>query len=115
MHDRIALLGDAAHPTLPFLAQGAVMALEDAATLASCLARSEGNVREALGLYETKRLARTRAIVRASERNGRIYHMTGLMAAIRNKVLATVSPHRLLASYDWLYGWRSGEPNDHPH
>ncbi len=115
VHDRIALLGDAAHPTLPFLAQGAVMALEDAATLASCLARSEGNVREALGLYETKRLARTRAIVRASERNGRIYHMTGLMAAIRNKVLATVSPHRLLASYDWLYGWRSGEPNDHPH
>ena len=106
VHDRIALLGDAAHPTLPFLAQGAVMALEDAATLASCLARSKGNVRDALGVYETERLDRTRAIVRASERNGRIYHMTGLMAGMRNKVLRTVSPHRLLASYDWLYGWR---------
>jgi salicylate hydroxylase len=104
---RIALLGDAAHPILPFLAQGAVMALEDAVTVAGCMAYSPNDIPKALATYASQRLARTDCVARASQRNGQVYHLPGPLAAIRNSVLRKAPQHRLLASYDWLYGWRS--------
>ena len=73
--DRIALVGDAAHPVLPFLAQGGVMALEDAVVLAHCLARQPNDAADALKSYEAARRARVAAIAAASRRNGRIFHL----------------------------------------
>jgi salicylate hydroxylase len=102
----IALLGDAAHPMLPFFAQGAVMALEDAMVIAHALARQPDDVPAALRWYERQRRARVRRVVNASRRNGRIYHLAGPAAAARNLVLRNVTSHRLMTRYDWLYGWR---------
>ena len=103
---RTALLGDAAHPVLPFLAQGAVMALEDASVLAQSL-YDHADVALALRSYEVQRRKRVMKVARASRRNGRIYHMSGVQAAARNLVLSKSPPERLMAKYDWLYGWRS--------
>lgn len=105
---RVALLGDAAHPVLPFLAQGAVLALEDAETLAGCLEADGSTVESALKRYEQKRWSRARDVAAASARNGWRYHLSGFMAAARNKVLTSLPPERLMAGYDWLYGWRAG-------
>ena len=115
----IALLGDAAHPVMPFLAQGAVLALEDAATLAHCVAQaltsnaSDQPLISALRNYDAVRRPRARAVQEASLRNGQIYHHSGTMRLARNLTLQAAPAKRLMASYDWLYGWRchSGEPN----
>ncbi len=107
--DRIALVGDAAHPVLPFLAQGGVMALEDAVVLAHCLARQPNDAADALKSYEAARRARVAAIAAASRRNGRIFHLSGPAALARNLALAAVPATRLMASYDWVYGWRPPE------
>lgn len=104
---RIALLGDAAHPVLPFLAQGAVLALEDAAVLANELAAAIESPSSGLQRYEDKRRARALRVQAASRRNGRIYHLGGFMAAARNQVLASAPPSMLMRQYDWLYGWRA--------
>jgi 3-hydroxybenzoate 6-monooxygenase len=103
--DRVVLLGDAAHPVLPFLAQGAVLALEDALTLARCLSDSE-TVRKALHSYQTQRSQRAQSVQAASRRNGQIYHLDGPMRQARNMTLTMSPPKRIMASYDWLYGWR---------
>ncbi len=104
---RVALLGDAAHPTFPFLAQGAVLALEDGMVLARCLASHGKDVRQALTRYETERRPRARAVVAQAEKNGRIYHLDGLMARARNTVLTTLPPETLMKRYDWVYGWKA--------
>lgn len=101
----VALLGDAAHPMLPFLAQGGVMALEDSLTLAHFAAASPGDLPAAFTRYHDVRKARVNRVVRAAARNGRIYHMGALNRFARNAVLRATSPARLLARYDWLYGW----------
>jgi salicylate hydroxylase len=105
----IALLGDAAHPVLPFLAQGAVMALEDANVVAAEIAMTPGDIPSALLRYEFNRRARVMRVQAASRRNGQIYHMSGLMAAARNSVLRTLPAERLMTGYDWLYGWTPPE------
>lgn len=104
---RIALLGDAAHPVLPFLAQGAVLALEDAAVLAEELSAAQGAPSLALTRYEDKRRARALRVQAASRRNGRIYHLGGMLAQARDKVLANTPAALLMRQYDWLYGYRS--------
>jgi salicylate hydroxylase len=104
---RVALLGDAAHPVLPFLAQGAVLALEDAVVLARCLAAPGVSVEDGLAAYERLRRGRARQVALASARNGRRYHLEGITATLRNQVLSTIPAERLMASYDWLYGWRA--------
>jgi salicylate hydroxylase len=104
---RIALLGDAAHPVLPFLAQGAVLALEDATVLANELAAAGSSPSSGLQRYEDKRRARALRVQAASRRNGRIYHLGGFMASARNRVLASAPPAMLMRQYDWLYGWRA--------
>lgn len=104
---RVALLGDAAHPTLPFLAQGGVMALEDAAVIAAALDRNPGSVVTAFAAYARLRRPRVVRVVEASARNGRIYHLSGVGALARNLALRTAPAEKLIAGYDWLYGWRA--------
>ncbi|MCC7251013.1 FAD-dependent monooxygenase [Hyphomicrobium sp.] len=102
---RTALLGDAAHPVLPFLAQGGVMALEDAVVVADALATDPGDPAHALAAYARRREARVRRVAQASRMNGVIFHLSGRMAAARNMVLARTPPERFMRRYDWLYGW----------
>jgi salicylate hydroxylase len=71
---RVTLLGDSAHPTLPYLAQGAVMAIEDGAVLARALSQRE-NISEALQLYQRNRVERTAKIVTQSSANRRLFHL----------------------------------------
>lgn len=103
---RVALLGDAAHPTLPFLAQGGVLALEDAVVLAEAVATKPGDVANALQIYRTAREPRVRRVVGASRRNGQIYHLGGTAGAARNVVMRLTPGSRLVARYDWIYGWK---------
>lgn len=105
----ITLLGDAAHPMLPFLAQGGAMAIEDAAVLAHCLAKTPEKPAAALRVYEGLRQARTARVVRQARHLGRIYHLTGPAALIRNLTLLAAGGKGLLARYDWLYDWRMPE------
>ena len=103
--DRLVLLGDAAHPTLPFLAQGANMALEDAWVLADTLARNLDQAK-ALATYQTARKDRTTRIVEAANSAAKIYHAAGprriaLQTAMR--AAAIVTPARPLARFDWIY------------
>ena len=84
---RVTLLGDACHPTLPFMAQGAAMAIEDAAVLAGCL--DNDDVPAALKRYESLRRARTAGIQNGSRRNAKVFHMSGIQAWLRNRAVAT--------------------------
>jgi salicylate hydroxylase len=102
----VTLLGDAAHPMLPFLAQGAAMAIEDAAVLASELARSPGNRDAALRHYEAARRPRTARVQRAARRNDFNYHLRWPAAPVRDAGLRALGGQRLLAQYDWIYRWQ---------
>jgi salicylate hydroxylase len=104
---RVTLLGDAAHPLLPFLAQGGSLALEDAVTLADALAGAGEDVEGALVAYENTRRPRTARVMAAARRNGRVYHLSGVAALARNAALRAVPPERIMARYDWVYGWRA--------
>jgi salicylate hydroxylase len=101
----IALLGDAAHPVLPFLAQGGVLALEDAVVLAEAMHKFPSDVPGALSWYSHRRRGRAARVAAASQRNGAVYHMAGALARARNLAMRTLGPERLMARYDWLYGW----------
>jgi salicylate hydroxylase len=103
---RATLLGDAAHPILPFLAQGGAMAIEDAATLAAVLAAHQSDAVGALLRYERLRRRRVSRVQSASRSNGRIYHLAGPLAAARNLVLNSLPGGRIMSRYDWLYGWK---------
>jgi salicylate hydroxylase len=108
--DAIALLGDAAHAMLPFAAQGAGMAIEDAAVLAKCLGEAAGEtgagIPQALKRYAKLRRARVARVQRAAVRNGRIYHLTGPMAFARDLSIKVMGASRVLARQDWIYDWR---------
>ncbi len=102
----VALLGDAAHPTLPFLAQGASMGLEDAWVLADSLSRHD-TVAAALAWYQAARLPRCTRIVAASTRNARAYHLSGplrAMAHVGLRLGGFLAPGMALKRFDWLYG-----------
>jgi salicylate hydroxylase len=106
----IALLGDAVHAMLPFAAQGAGMAIEDAAVLANCLGETGENtagIPAALKRYGRLRRARVRRIQCAARRAGRIYHLTGPMAFARDLVIKTIGAKHMLARQDWIYDWRA--------
>jgi len=102
----VALLGDAAHPMQPYLAQGAAMAIEDAAVVAQCLAHRPDDPAAALRAYSTTRRARAWKVQRLAARNGARYHLTGLAAVLRNAAMRALGGGRLLRHYDWLYDWR---------
>jgi salicylate hydroxylase len=101
----VTLLGDAAHPMLPYLAQGAAMAIEDAAVLAQCLGNTPDDAAGALRHYEQARRARTARTQHAARRNGSVYHLGGIGALLRTLAISAIGP-RLIKQYDWLYDWR---------
>jgi salicylate hydroxylase len=107
----IALLGDAAHAMLPFAAQGAAMAIEDAAVLAKCLSeiQNEGAPSIALAMqrYAKLRLPRVTQVQRAARQSGRIYHLTGPAAFARDLAIRLMGANRVLARQDWIYDWRA--------
>jgi salicylate hydroxylase len=102
----VALLGDAAHPMLPYLAQGAAMAIEDAAVAAQCLARAPDDPAAALRTYWAVRRARAWKVQRLAARNGNRYHLAAMPAMVRNAVMRALGGARLLRHYDWIYDWR---------
>jgi salicylate hydroxylase len=106
----VALLGDAAHAMLPFIAQGAGMAIEDAAVLARCLAESDRNdastMATAMQRYANLRRPRVSRMQRAARQAGWIYHLAGPLAAARDLAMKTMGPERVLARQDWIYDWR---------
>ena len=106
-HDgKMVILGDAAHPTLPFLAQGANMALEDAWVLAKAL--DEHEPAEAMARYEAIRRPRVTRVLTAADRNGANYHMSNpVMRRVAHNVLKlgeAVRPGSALKHYRWLWG-----------
>lgn len=107
--DRIALLGDAAHAMLPFMAQGAGMAIEDAAVLANALATTPDDPAAAFARYAQARRERVARVQRTARRNGRIYHLRGLPALARDLAMQALGGERLLAQQDWVYRWRAPE------
>ncbi len=102
----VTLIGDAAHPMLPFLAQGAGMAIEDAAVLAHFLAHFRDDPADALRGYEGARWHRTYRAQQASRKQGRIYGLSGPEALVRNLAMRAMGGEKLLARQDWLYSWR---------
>ncbi|MGE0313598.1 MAG: FAD-dependent monooxygenase [Lautropia sp.] len=104
---RTTLLGDAAHPTLPFLAQGAAMAIEDAAVLGNALGASDGNVEAALRAYEAARRERCARIVRGSAENARRFHDRTLENAEQAQayVEREWAPELVRARYEWLFAY----------
>ena len=101
-HDSIALLGDAAHPTLPFLAQGANLAIEDAWVLASCCDRGLG-----LPAYQVLRRARVDRAIAAANANAVNYHLRGVRRTVAHaglRLIGAVAPQAFLRRMDWLYG-----------
>ena len=100
------VLADEVEKLLPFLAQGGVMALEDALVLAEMLAARRDDPSGALMAYERARQPRVNAVVAMSRQNGRIFHLAGPAALARNLAMSTLPATRLMARYDWVYGWR---------
>ena len=104
---RAVLLGDAAHPTLQYLAQGACMALEDGVTLGEAL-RAHGNeVAPAFAHYQRSRVARTARVVLSAREMGRIFHAKGVERLVRNELWQGRSPERFYDAMEWLYGWKA--------
>lgn len=103
---RVAILGDAAHPTLPFMAQGAVMALEDAWVLANALDKAE-SVEAGLAAYQRRRHARASKVIEAASKNARNYHLpAGPMRIAAHTALrlgSTLAPSLAMKKFDWIY------------
>lgn len=104
---RVTLLGDAAHPTLQYLAQGACMALEDAVTLGAALRVNDNDFVKAFGLYQRSRVVRTARIVLSAREMGRIFHAKGVERLVRNELWKGRSPERFYDALEWLYGWNA--------
>ena len=102
---RVTLLGDAAHPTTQYMAQGACMALEDAVTLGETLRGNQNDIERALVQYQNCRTTRTARIVLSGREMGRIYHAKGVERKIRNSLWKGRSPERFYDALEWLYGW----------
>ncbi|WP_395701341.1 3-hydroxybenzoate 6-monooxygenase [Aquabacterium sp.] len=103
---RATLLGDAAHPMLQYLAQGACMALEDAVTLGEALRLHGGQFEPAFDHYQRSRIARTARVVLSAREMGRIYHAKGVERLVRNDLWKGRSPERFYDAMEWLYGWQ---------
>ncbi|MEN9483738.1 MAG: 3-hydroxybenzoate 6-hydroxylase [Pseudomonadota bacterium] len=107
-YGRVTLLGDAAHPTTQYMAQGACMAMEDAVTLGESLRSCGNDWTQALDLYQRARVARTARIVLSSREMGRIYHAKGVERLVRNDLWRGRTPERFYDAMEWLYGWNVG-------
>ncbi|MDP2294917.1 MAG: FAD-dependent oxidoreductase [Pseudolabrys sp.] len=103
----VTLIGDAAHPMLPFLAQGAGMAIEDAVVLADCMKAYAGAPEAGLRAYEAARRKRTERAQQTSRKQGKLYGQTGPEALIRNFGMRLLGGEKLLRRYDWVYNWKA--------
>lgn len=108
---RCTLLGDACHPTTPFLAQGAVMTIEDAVVLARCVKQMEDDIPTALRRYEELRLPRTYNMVRRANENGKRIHAPELATPESAEVFGATqwSEDAIGDRYEWLYGYKAEE------
>ncbi|MBV5298293.1 MAG: 3-hydroxybenzoate 6-monooxygenase [Rhodoferax sp.] len=104
-YGRVTLLGDAAHPTTQYMAQGACMAMEDGVTLGEALRVNDNDWSKAFDLYQRSRVARTARIVLSSREMGRIYHAKGVERLVRNDLWKGRTPERFYDAMEWLYGW----------
>ena len=102
---RVTLLGDAAHPTLQYLAQGACMAMEDGVTLGAALKLHDGDFAKAFAHYERSRISRTARVVLSAREMGRIFHAQGVERLVRNDLWKGRSQDRFYDAMEWLYGW----------
>ena len=102
---RACILGDAAHPTTQYMAQGACMAMEDAVTLGEALRVTNKDWTAALALYQKNRVPRTARIVLSSREMGRIYHAAGVERLVRNSLWKGRTQERFYDAMEWLYGW----------
>jgi salicylate hydroxylase len=91
---------------LPFLAQGAAMAIEDAAVLANCLGSPPTQLSPAMRLYEAQRRSRTAKVQRTARSNASFYHLSGPAAHVRNLALSIMGAEGFLLHYDWIYDWK---------
>jgi 2-polyprenyl-6-methoxyphenol hydroxylase-like FAD-dependent oxidoreductase len=105
-YGRVTLLGDAAHPMLQYLAQGACMALEDAVTLGEVLRVHGNDLATAFDRYQHARVTRTARVVLSAREMGRIYHAKGVERLVRNDLWKGRTPERFYDAMEWLYGWR---------
>ncbi len=104
----VTLLGDAAHPTLQYLAQGANMATEDAVQLAHDLSQTPDDINGAFTRYNQKRYLRCARIQTNSRVYGQFYHAAGVVAELRDQFFQERTPEEALKSTKWLYG--AGDP-----
>jgi len=102
---KVTILGDAAHPTTQYMAQGACMAMEDAVTLGEALRVHQNDWTKALALYERSRVARTARIVLSGREMGRLYHAEGVERLVRNSLWSQRSQERFYDAIEWLYSW----------
>jgi 2-polyprenyl-6-methoxyphenol hydroxylase-like FAD-dependent oxidoreductase len=103
---RATLLGDAAHPMLQYLAQGACMALEDSVTLGEAVRASKGDLAAAFERYQRSRVTRTARVLLMTREMGRIYHAKGVERLVRNDLWKGRTPERFYDALEWLYGWK---------
>lgn len=103
---RVTLLGDAAHATTQYLAQGACMALEDAVTLGEAMRVTGDDIGKAFDLYQRARITRTARIVLSAREMGRIYHAAGVERLVRNSLWKGRPVESMYDAITWLYGWK---------
>jgi 2-polyprenyl-6-methoxyphenol hydroxylase-like FAD-dependent oxidoreductase len=104
-YGRMTLLGDAAHPTTQYMAQGACMAMEDAVTLGEALRVSDNNIAQAFETYQQARVSRTARIVLSSREMGKLYHAQGVQRLVRNDLWRDRPSERFYDAMEWLYNW----------
>jgi salicylate hydroxylase len=104
-HPHIALLGDAAHPMLPYLAQGAAMALEDAQALAMCMAENIDDIPSTLQKYAHGRWQRNAKVQMRAKRNGDIFHAKPPISWARDSAMFLLGEK--LLDLPWLYGYKA--------
>jgi salicylate hydroxylase len=105
----VTLLGDACHPMLPFMAQGAVMAIEDASVLANCLAAGHNDIPAALARYEKLRLSRTARVQAGARAQGKMFHLSNPLKRYvmfgGMSLVSRLRPETIAARNDWLMSY----------
>jgi len=106
---RVTLLGDAAHPMLQYLAQGACMAIEDAVTLAHEVEKCHGDFADAFERYQQRRYLRTARAQIYARLYGEVYHASGVVRELRNSVLSAQTPEQAYQGFSWIYDYQGPE------
>ncbi|WP_416355174.1 FAD-dependent monooxygenase [Aureimonas phyllosphaerae] len=108
----VALIGDAAHAMLPYAAQGAAMAIEDAFVLAACVSGGGGYLADGLRRFEALRAPRVRRVLERVAFHKRVYHLPRPLSFARDLALAVRSATSLRRDLAWLYDWRASAGGD---